>query len=210
MSFFQRLFIGTDRTFADVIEVDAVIYENYGLSSQVTAHPIDFAAEVSDHIINNPRLYTIEAVTTDTPMGLLQALQTIGNNARNALNALSSAIIGEDLVAPATARSVAAFMSLVALWESKAVINMQTGMGLWEDMAILDIQVRVDKETANCLRFTATLRHVRRVRSQVLGGEELAEGPVQQSGEPVKREGLKQVVTNAAMSTRDAAARFFQ
>lgn len=209
MSFFQRLFIGTDRTFA-TIEVDAVIYENYGLSSQITAHPIDFGEEVADHIINNPRLYTIEAVTTDTPMGLLAALQAAGNNARNAINALSSAITGEDALAPATMRSVAAFQSLVALQESKMAINIQTGMGLWENMGIKDIQVRVDKETANCLRFTATLQQMRRVHSQIIGGDELAEGPVQESGEPVKREGLKQTITNVAASTREAVTRFFE
>src|SRR5690606_5338128 len=209
MSYFQRLFVGTDRTFA-TIEVDAVLLEQYDLSSTITDHPVDRGASVSDNIINNPRVYTIEAVVTDTPMGLLAALQTIGDNARAALGVLSSAILGGEAEAPATARSVAAFESLLALHEGRVVIDVQTGMGLWTDLAIQSIRVAVDEKTANHLRFTAVLRHVRRVSLQLLGEVTTLEpGRVAESGAPVRREGFKQVIEDVSTSVQNAAARLF-
>lgn len=208
MSYFQRLLVGTDRNFA-TIEVDAVLLEQFEVSSQITSHPIDTGAEISDHVINNPRMYTIEAVVTDTPMGLLSALQTLGDNAAAALRYLTNGLGGDDSTAPATARSVAAFQSLMALWESKAAINVQTGMGLWENLVIQNIRVRVDKETANHLRFTAALQEVRRVPVMLLGAENLAPGPVEESAAPVKREGLKNGIQDAAASVQAAAGRFF-
>lgn len=208
MSYFQRLLVGTDRNFA-TIEVDAVISEQYDLTSQITSSPVDFGSEVADHIINDPRTYQIEAVVTDTPMAVLAALQAIGNNARAALNYLTSSITGGEAEAPATARSVAAFQSLVALWESKAVINIQTGMGLMENLAIQHIRVLVDVERANHLRFTAALKQVNRVYVQVVGDDTYAPGPVQESAAPVKREGLKHDIQETAESVQAAIAGFF-
>lgn len=209
MSYFQRLLVGTDRNFA-TIEIDAMLSEQYELNSQITSSPIDFGTEIADHIINDPRLYTIEAVVTDTPMGLLAAIQTLGNNVKQALGYLSSAITGTEQDAPATARSVAAWQSLVALWESKAAINVQSGMGLLENLAIRNLRVRVDKDTANQLRFTCIMQEVNRVYTQVLGETDTLEpGPVQQSGAPVQNKGLVQEVQDITGAYKEAAARFF-
>lgn len=208
MGYFQRLLVGTDRTFA-TIEIDAMLVEQYDLSSQITSHPVDRGANIADHVYNDPRIYTIEAVVTDTPMGVLAALQTLGDNARSALNYITSAITGEEAEAPATARSVAAFQSLVELWEAKIAINVQTGMGLWENLVIRNIRVRQDQETANHLRFTATLQQVNLTSVQIVGEENLEEGPVEESASPVKNEGLKQDISNVTEAVRSAAGRFF-
>lgn len=211
MSFLSRMFIGTDREFAG-IEMDAVIYEQYELSSLVTDHPVDEGMEISDTIINQPRIYTIEAVVTDTPMGLLQAIEQAGQTVSAVVGFLRENLLGQEVeYNDATTRSLAAFQSLVALWESKATIEVQTGMGLWSNLAILNIRVYVDQETAGKLHFVTTLRQLRKVPLVTNETEEadLAEGEVSQAGGPVKKEGLKQQVTKIADSVTKSVRDFF-
>lgn len=214
MSFFSRMFIGTDRTFGPSLggfEIDAVLTEQYNMSSVVTEHPVDIGADVADNIIRQPVGYLIQGIVTDTPMGLTQALQQIGATANAVLGFLKQNILGAAPDTEATSRSMAAFQALVALWEEGRVFDIQTGMGLYKNMAIVDIQVSVDEETAGHLLFTARLRRINRVA--VLTTEEelnnLKEGEMQQGAEPVRREGLKQKVTNMAQSAKESVAGFF-
>lgn len=212
MSFLSRMFIGTDREFGG-IEMDAIISEQYDLSSDITDHPVDDGTDVSDNIILQPRLYVIEGIVTDTPMGLLAALEQIGNTVSNAYNYIKSAITGDESPSDATSRSLAAFQALVELWEARATFDVQTGMGLWENMAILNIRVAVDESNAGKLHFYATLRQVRKVKLLVTGGETedapLEEGATAEGGEPVKKEGLKQKVTNVLDSVESSVRDFF-
>lgn len=210
MSFFSRMFIGTDREFGG-IEMDAVLVEQYDMSSTVTDHPVDIGSDISDHIIRQPVGYLIQGVVTDTPMGLVAALEQLGSNVNVALNFLRENLLGEEPRNEATSRSLAAFQALAALWEDGVVFDVQTGMGLYPNMAILSIQVSVDQNTAGHLNFVARLRQLNRV--PVLTTEEesntLAGGELQEGGEPVKKEGLKQKVTKVATSVRDSVADFF-
>lgn len=210
MSFFSRMFIGTDREFGG-IEMDAILTEQYDMSSTVTDHPVDIGSDISDHIIRQPVGYLIQGVVTDTPMGLLAALEQIGNTVNTAVNFLRENLLGEEPQNEATSRSLAAFQALVALWEDGVLFDVQTGMGLYQDMSILNIQVSVDQNTAGHLNFVARLRQIKRVA--VLTTEEeantLAEGDLQEGAEPVKKEGLKQKVTKVAASVRDSVVGFF-
>lgn len=214
MSFFSRMFIGTDRRFGPDVggfEVDAVLLEQYNMSSVVTEHPVDIGADISDNIVRQPIGYVIQGVVTDTPMGLTQALQQIGATANSVLNFLKENVLGAEPDTEATSRSMAAFQALVALWSEGRLFDIQTGMGLYKNMAILDIQVSVDEKTAGHLLFTARLRQINRVAVLTTEDElnNLKEGSMQQGAEPVRREGLKQKITNMATSAKESVAGFF-
>lgn len=208
MSFFSRMFIGTDREFGG-IEMDAILSEQYEFSSTLTEHPVDSGSDIADHIIRNPRGYLLEGIVTDTPMGLLQAAQTIGNNASAVLEFLKLNVLGDDASQTPVSRSIAAFQALVELWQQGSVFNVQTGYGLVEDLAILNMQVRVDEQTAGHLRFVCRLRQIPRV-SVAVSGEDLNLGAsTVQSAEPTKKEGLKQKVTELATSVTNSVREFF-
>jgi hypothetical protein len=211
MSFFSRMFIGTDREFAG-IEMDAIIREQYDLSSQITDHPVDEGSEISDNIILSPRVYVMEAIVTDTPMGLLAALEQIGQTVSTVINYLKDAVLDTETENDATSRSLAAFQALVSLWEERSTFDVQTGMGLWQNMAILNIRVMVDQETAGKLHFYTTLRQVRKVKLVTSDDEAapaLEEGEIAEGGEPVKKEGLKQKVTKLVDSVEKSVRDFF-
>lgn len=211
MSFFSRMFIGTDRAFGG-IEMDAVIREQYDLSSQITDHPVDEGSEISDNIILSPRVYVLEAMVTDTPMGLLAALEQIGQTVSTVVNFLRDAVMGTETANDATSRSLAAFQALVTLWETRSTFDVQTGMGLWTNMAILNIRVAVDQETAGVLHFYTTLRQVRKVQLVTTLNEAapaLEPGPIAEGGEPVKKEGLKQKTIKVLDSVENSVRDFF-
>lgn len=209
MSFFSRMFIGTDREFGG-IEMDAILSEQYEFSSTLTEHPVDSGSDVADNIIRNPRGYLLEGIVTDTPMGLLEAVQTIGNSASAALNFLKLNVLGDDASQTPVSRSIVAFQALVELWESGSVFNVQTGYGLIENLAILNMQVRVDEQTAGHLRFVCRLRQIPRV-PVAISGEDLNLGPsTVQSAEPTKKEGLKQKVAELTASVTNSVKEFFK
>lgn len=213
MSFFSRMFIGTDREFGG-IEMDAVLVEQYEMSSTPTEHPVDKKSDITDHIIRQPKGYLIQGVVTDTPMGLLDALSQIGETATAAINFIRENLLDDTPVTTPTSRSNAAFQALVALWQDGILFDVQTGMGLYPDMAILNIQVTVDQNTAGCLNFAARLRHISRVSLLTVGDpatttDNLEEGTLKEGAEPIKKEGLKQKVTKIADSIENSVRGFF-
>lgn len=211
MSFFSRMFIGTDREFGG-IEMDAIVREQYDLSSTITDHPVDDASEISDNILLSPRIYVLEAIVTDTPMGLLAALDQLGATVSAVMGYLKENLLGDEPQNDATSRSLAAFQALVALWEARQTFDVQTGMGLWPSMGILNIRVAVDQETAGKLHFYTTLRQVRKVKlvaTDDAPAPALEEGALSEGGEPVKKEGLKQRVEKLSDSVTKSVKDFF-
>lgn len=209
MSFFQRLFVGTNVGFAN-IELDARISERFQVSSTITDHPVDRKALITDHAYTNPRLYTIEGAVSDTPTGLASAVQQIGGNIQQLFSTgtvpfTNSVLSVEGAPAPATKRSVAAFISLIDFWERGTIFNVQTSMGLWENLIIQDLSAEVTNETANMLRFVAVVRQVIRVNVSLVTTDNLEEGPIAQSGGTTVTEGLKQSTVSAADTVTKAA-----
>lgn len=203
MSFFQRLFIGTDNTFAN-IELDAKLVEQFDFSATITDHPIDTGSIVSDHAYVNPDIYILEGVVSDTPLALGAALQQIGSNVLGLLN-------GDP--ASASKRSVASFIALLEFARDLTVFDVQTAMGLKEGLMIQNLTTRVDEETANMLRFTATLRQVPRIDTVLVSTDSLTDstlaiGGVLESAGNLLNEGVKQAVDSSDDLISSAAGLF--
>ncbi len=205
-NFFQRLFITTGEEFANII-LDARISEKFDVSSTITDHPIDTGGVISDNAFTNPEAYTIEGVVSDTPSSILEAAQQIGANALSLINTLAS-VVGIETPAPATKRSVAAFQALLEFWRNLVIFDVQTAMGLRQNLIIQNITTTVDRETTNLLRFTAVLREVDRVSTQIVTIDNLQEGAVNESGSVSVNEGVKQATTSTT-ETFDKAVELF-
>lgn len=192
-NFFQRLFIGTNDEFAN-IELDARIFEQFDVSTIITDHPVDTGAIISDHAYTNPEIYIMEGVVSDTPFSFGEALSQIGGNVLGLLNLAP---------APASKRSVAAFVSLLEFWRDLTVFDVQTAMGLKEDLMIESMTARVDDSTANILRFTVTLRQVPRIETSLVTASSLTDstlalGNSLESAGNILAQGIKQATTSTA------------
>lgn len=181
MSYFQRLFVGSDLKFG-AIELDARLVEEFTLSTRITEHPVDAGADITDHEIKESPRYVMEGVVTDSPGAVAAAASAVTNR-------VSSVFTGSQTTSK---RSTAAFLSLLDMWQKGELLDVQTHMGLWENLAIENLTARVDNNTANMLRFRVQMRQVRLVHLTIQPAEQKADGNQQQSGSPIAQEGLKQ------------------
>jgi len=114
------------------VELDVTMREDHRFSSIVTNYPIEEGSSLSDHIINEPPVVTLEGIVTDTPLAIL----TFFN------------------------RSVDAFNRLVEIHEKRELVTVVTGLKVYPNMAITVLNVPRDIRTGQSLRFTIELQNV--------------------------------------------------
>lgn len=119
------------------VELDVTLREDHTYSSRVTTYPVERGTNngfeiLSDHIINDPAVVTLEGIVTDTPLSLL---------------ALSN-------------RSVDAFNRLIEIHEKRELVTVVTGLKVYTNMAITLLNVPRDLRTGQSLKFTIEMQNV--------------------------------------------------
>lgn len=125
-------------THLDTIGFDAVVAETHASSSELTRHPVEAGANITDHIRPNPASLKLSCVLSDTPLGGL----------------------------PAPGRSRDVYAQIERLKETGTIITVTTQLRQYENMVIADLGVPVDAKTADGIEFTVTLAEIRTVRSK--------------------------------------------
>jgi len=114
------------------VELDVTMREDHRYSSRVTNYPVEDGSSLSDHIINEPPVVTLEGIVTDTPLAIL----TFFN------------------------RSVDAFNRLIEIHENRELVTVVTGIKVYQNMAITVLDIPRDLTTGQSLRFTIELQNV--------------------------------------------------
>lgn len=125
---------------------DAVFEETHESELEVTDNPVETGVKISDHAYMNPLRVTISAGVSDTPL----------------------AVLTNDAFASDAGRSKRAYEVLTELQRSGEPFSVQTGLKLYENMVCTSIRTSQDKDSANVLLFTAVLREVIIVYTQVV------------------------------------------
>lgn len=137
------------------LKLDAALTETHTADVDVTDHPVEQGADISDHRRPKPRTLTIEGFVTNTPMpaetaesvqrGLVRNGQTVGTfQSRSTLE---------------PTRSGEAYETLLSFREGD-LLTVVTTMETLEDMAITALSVPRDAKTGQALRFSVTLKQV--------------------------------------------------
>lgn len=145
----------------DGYPLDLVETEEHVMSSEVTEHPVEDGADISDNIRNKPRELTFtNAVVSNTPIG--------------AIAEDDSRIMGDTLPPP----SQDAYRRLEKIWESREVVTVVSSLKKYENMALDQLTVTQEAKNAGGLIFTAhfiqvTIRQNKRVTMAIpnAGGE---------------------------------------
>ncbi len=152
-------------TFLDTIlgpvGFDAVLSESISASSTVTSSPIETGAEINDHIFTNPKIYTLSAGVTNTPLSLLNddifttGIFTVGDSGGG--------------------RREAAWEVLNILHDAGETFSVQSGLELLPNMVITSLDTTTDAATQGALLFSATLQQLTIVDTQLeqLSAEQL-------------------------------------
>jgi hypothetical protein len=116
----------------DVLVLDAAISETHSGDADVTEHPVERGANVSDHVRVKAETLKLEGLITDTPVG---AAGTDG-------------------------RSVSAYRTLLSIKDDGNPIAISTPFREYTQMVMQSLEVPRDAKTGSALRFSASFRRI--------------------------------------------------
>lgn len=145
-----------------VVELDATAREVHTVDVEVTQHPVEKGAAISDHKRRKPKTLQIEGIVTNTPIAT-----------------------PENLDPGADARADNAYRELIEAADSEELLTVVTGLETYENMAIVSLVMPRNASTGECLHFTAALQEIRIVESKTI---ELVETDTP-AGQPMQHKG---------------------
>lgn len=118
---------------ANLITFDTMVSEEHKFASRVTYYPIERGTIVSDHIFNQPEMVNLSGLITDTPLNIFAPFN----------------------------RSVAAFNTLIQIYERRQIVDVVTGIRVYRNMAITSLDVPRTVKTGQTLTFNIQLQKIR-------------------------------------------------
>ena len=146
------LYYPTDAGTTEAITLDASVTETHGGTVGIPTHPVEKGANVSDHVRKEPASLRVEGLLVDHPMAAQKTAQ-------------ATTIVGAD---DGEGRAAYIYAHLENLRDVGTLFEVHTGIKVYSNMLIQDLSAPRDKSIAGAVRFSATLREVRLVESQVV------------------------------------------
>lgn len=183
------LFLPKSNTIGSVT-IDTTLEESYDDTLEITEHPVEAGAAITDHSFKRPMELVLTCGWSDSsPSGLLGAASgLIGTQATNALatvipvgaiagaiNTVSSlfgnpgagnsgSFTGGSMIASDYVAGI--YSSLLRLQESRQTIVVTSGFRKYNSMLLQSIRVRRDQRTQYVLNVTAVLKQIIIVSTQ--------------------------------------------
>lgn len=134
----------TPRSSIGGIEIQATLEEIHNSTVQITEHPVELGAEITDHAFKKPEEVVLRcAWSNSSPQALLGSVQRL----------FSGDLSGSDYVSDV-------YSQLRALQDLRAPFEIVTTTRRYQNMLITALQVTRDQKTGNALVCTATCREV--------------------------------------------------
>lgn len=213
------------------IWIDCTVKERHRLMSEISDHPVEDGPDVSDHVRPMPRSVTLDCVISNTPLavpqshadgarmidrkirlppqpaklplGLGEASIRVGPLGQLAIKETREATV--KTFDPPFDRVQAVWQELDAMHAEGRVVSVHTTLGDYHDMAIEDVDVPRDVTTFASLRFTITLRQIRRVESARLAAAAVPSMPRAAAGVSRGKQSAKEVDSDAPEPARASA-----
>jgi hypothetical protein len=146
----------------DTLVLDASVKEDHDAEVEVTDHPVEQGAAVSDHARPKPEELTIEGMVSNTPLNFIQARRSVTSEGFTwTTSAQTNAIRGN----PGNAE--AAYVTLRAMRDTPKMLTIITALRSYDNMVMTSLKIPRDKETGDVLKFTAKFKQVRIVTNAV-------------------------------------------
>jgi len=160
--------------YIEEIELDIIINESASSTVRVTENPVEFGANVNDHIIKEASTFTTVGVVSN----------------------ISSSTIGQFKRVPTvfskgTSKAKEAWEALLELQANKTVFDLKQGLREYKNVTILTLTENQDKDTANGLFFTATMKEIIFVGAQIVTEEQFNDSNIADKTVPSVSGGLK-------------------
>lgn len=138
---------------------------------EITDHPVQQGASISDHAFLRPAQLVIQAAWSNSP-SVVGFVDGVVSAAQNTVSSIQSLVTGN------TADSVKdIYAKLLRLQESRDLFDVFTGKRLYLNMLMASLVVKTDPATENVLVVTASLRQVIVVDTKVVNTTALTGTP---------------------------------
>jgi hypothetical protein len=117
--------------------LDVTFKESFDFENTITQNPVQTGANISDHVINQPIVFTWEVGVSDC---------------------LASIVNGQ--FASTSSRSVSAFGILEGMWQNKEALTVNTSFQKLDNMVIRSFIPIRDKTTMTAMRATVTFQQI--------------------------------------------------
>lgn len=196
--------------------VDATLTENHSFEAEATDNPVEEGVVISDHINLKPEMFSLTGVISDTPLSfgssLAGAATTAGALAGQkivgplgAYAGLGAGAVANLLIGPSN-RMKNAFDHLRNLQSARVPFTVVTGLNVYENMVITSLTINRDNKSGRSFNFTATLKKIRIVKSQVV---DIKNVPRNVTGASKKTELGKKAAEEASKENRTLTAQLF-
>lgn len=124
-------------TIADLI-VDAAAREEHNFEADVSEHPVETGAAITDHVRAKPPTVVIEGIVSDTPLEPVASLRN------------------DDALPSYTAR-----VRLFEIWYAREPVTIETTVSVYKNMVMQSFNITEDGETGEACRFRATFKQIK-------------------------------------------------
>lgn len=181
----------------EAIVMDATLSESHGFSAEVTDFPVESGSDKSDNVRPKPVTLRIDAFVSDFPLqsNITQQL------AAGAFTQRPSAELR---------RAQNTLDGLIALKDKGVTITVTTGIRTYKNMVLTQIDVNRDKNIAQGIRMTITMREIQVVKTQTaqIVAKEAKGQNKQEDGHKAKQDASPAENKSLASSSIDAASDF--
>lgn len=169
------------------MELDASISESHQFSSIITDNEIETGEMVQDHVKLQPITLIIDGIISDNPLTTFNAFTgtavsaggQIVNDAGGGLLLGSAAAIGigsqasnigsfAGLVQKKPRTPKECYLYLEGIWKLRQPFEVVTALQNYQNMVIQNLSMPRDSTVGRSLRFSATFRQIRKVKSETV------------------------------------------
>jgi hypothetical protein len=121
----------------DGYPIDATLSEDHDHDADVTDHPVESGAAITDHVRIRPLVVSLEGIVSDSPIGDVAFEREEG-----------------------AAHSADAYAVLLSILESREPVSIRTSLATYHNMILQRLSVPRSVDTGKSLRFRATFRQL--------------------------------------------------
>lgn len=155
------------RTTIDAVVVDATISESHTRSAEITNHPVEKGADISDHYRLKPDVLQIEGVVSNSPVP--GANDPAEQHTSGRMTFTSKGKFTAE-------RASTAYQDLLKLSDNGTKFDVVTAIRSYENMMLENLVVPRDAKIGQSLKFSATLKQVTSVTNKEVTIDPVGQG----------------------------------
>lgn len=147
-------------TTLDSLEVDCTVSETHQADVEITEHPVEDSASVSDHMRPKQETVTISGIVTGTP-SITGTSRTVTGTSPQGKEFKFTSSVPEDVANGALTRIEAARDTLYRIKDGGRLVTVVTGVKTYENMGLKSLTITRDGTTGVALHFVAVFVQVK-------------------------------------------------